>query len=125
MMIKPQVAQMLRFGVVGVISTITLYSVYTGSLTLSLSPTVSYSIAYFCAFVVNYLLSTSFTFRVRKNVKNGIGFVLSNIINYFVSIGLLKLFLYIGLSHVVAPIPTLVLATISNYYIVKFVMKWR
>lgn len=122
MMASQRLAEILRFGIVGTISTLTLYGVYWCGLKI-LNPTIAYTFAYVCAFVVNYLLTTSFTFKVKKTVKNGIGFIGSNVINYFVSIALLNAFLRMGLNDKVAPIPTLLLATVSNYFIVKFVMK--
>ena len=118
----PKMAEIIRFGIVGTISTLTLYGVYWLCLFL-FSPSISYTIAYVCAFVVNYLLTTSFTFKVKKSLKNGLGFIGSNVINYIVSIMLLNVFLLVGVNEKFAPIPTLLLATISNYFIVKFVMK--
>ena len=106
----------------GVISTITLYGIYCIALKL-INPTLSYTIGYLFAFIVNYLLTTSFTFKVKKSVKNGMGFIVSNIINYFVSIGLLNLFLHLGLDDKIAPIATVLLATLSNFVIVRLVMK--
>lgn len=119
---KQKHIELLRFCVVGVISTITLYGVYWVALKL-INPTLSYSIGYLFAFIVNYILTTSFTFKVKKSVKNGLGFIVSNIINYFVSIGLLNLFLHLGLNDKVAPIFTIMIATISNYVTVRMVMK--
>ena len=119
---KQKHIELLRFCVVGVISTITLYGIYCIALKL-INPTLSYTIGYLFAFIVNYLLTTSFTFKVKKSVKNGMGFIVSNIINYFVSIGLLNLFLHLGLDDKIAPIATVLLATLSNFVIVRLVMK--
>ena len=113
--------EIFRFVIVGGIATAVLYATYWLALRL-LQPSWAYSLAYFCAFVVNYLLTTSFTFKVDKSVKNGMGFVASNVINYLVSMALLNIFLWIGLSETVAPIPTILLATISNFLIVRRVM---
>lgn len=114
--------ELLRFGIVGIIATIVLYLTYWLFLRW-LNPTLSYSIGYFLAFIANYLLTTSFTFKVKKTVKNGVGFVLSNITNYLVSIGLLNIFLHIGVNDRIAPIATIMLGTLSNYIIVRTVMK--
>ena len=119
---KQKHIELLRFCVVGVISTITLYGIYCIALKL-INPTLSYTIGYLFAFIVHYLLTTSFTFKVKKSVKNGMGFIVSNIINYFVSIGLLNLFLHLGLDDKIAPIATVLLATLSNFVIVRLVMK--
>ena len=112
----------IRFGIVGIVATVILYGVYWVALHW-LNPTISYSIGYFFAFITNYILTTSYTFKVKKSIKNGIGFVVSNIINYFVSIGLLNLFLNCGINDKIAPIVTIIVATLSNFIIVHFVMK--
>lgn len=104
------------------VATIVLYATYWLLLKV-MHPSLAYSLAYFFAFVVNYLLTTSFTFKVGKSIKNGVGFVVSNIINYIVSMALLNIFLGLGLAKELAPIPTILLATISNFLIVRLVMK--
>lgn len=115
-------SEIFRFAIVGMVATVVLYATYWLSLKI-LQPSLAYSMAYLCAFIVNYLLTTSFTFKVNKSVKNGVGFVISNVINYLVSMALLNLFLWLGLSNELAPIPTILLATISNFLIVRLVMK--
>lgn len=115
-------SEFFRFAIVGMVATVVLYATYWLSLKI-LQPSLAYSMAYLCAFIVNYLLTTSFTFKVNKSVKNGVGFVISNVINYLVSMALLNLFLWLGLSNELAPIPTILLATISNFLIVRLVMK--
>lgn len=114
--------EFFRFCIVGIIATATLYGFYWIFLQFA-NPTLSYSIGYLFAFVVNYLLTTSFTFKVNKSVKNGMGFIVSNIINYFLSICLLNIFLHLGLNDKIAPITTVLLATLSNFVIVRLVMK--
>lgn len=115
-------SEIFRFAIVGMVATVVLYATYWLSLKI-LQPSLAYSMAYLCAFIVNYLLTTSFTFKVNKSVKNGVGFVISNVINYLVSMALLNLFLWLGLPNELAPIPTILLATISNFLIVRLVMK--
>ncbi len=124
MNLTPRMTEVIRFGIVGTISTLTLYGIYWLCLFLC-SPSIAYTVAYVCAFVVNYLLTTSFTFKVKKSFKNGLGFIGSNVINYIVSIMLLNIFLWVGVNNKFAPVPTLLLATISNYFIVKFVMRQK
>lgn len=114
--------ELIRFAIVGIFATFVLYITYWIVLHW-LNPTISYSIGYLVAFIVNYLLTTSFTFKVKKSFRNGMGFVVSNVINYFVSIGLLNLFFHLGLNDRMAPIVTVLLATLSNFVIVRLVMK--
>lgn len=112
----------LRFCMVGGVSTFTTYAVYYGLVSVHVHVSFSYSVAYVVAFIVNYLLTTSFTFRVGTNRKNGIGFVISNIINYFFSLFLLNGFVWMGMSEVWALLPTLLISVPVNYVMVKFVM---
>ena len=114
--------ELVRFAIVGGCATVVLYGVYWVMLHLC-NPSVSYTIGYLFAFAVNYALTTSFTFKVKKSWKNGLGFIVSNVINYFVSIALLNLFICLGCSENLAPIPTILLATLSNFVIVRIVMK--
>lgn len=119
---SPGFKEIMRFGITGLTATVVLYGSYL-LLVGRMSAGAAYSCAYVCAFIVNYLLTTSFTFRVRRSVRNGIGFVVSNIINYFVSMILLKIFLALGVAEEIAPAPVILVATISNYLITRLVMK--
>ena len=60
--------------------------------------------------MVNYLLSAKFTFRKKKSVKNGFGFGGAHLFNYFLQIGLLNLFLWLGVSKELAPVPVYCIA---------------
>lgn len=120
-MLPPRMKEIIRFGITGATATVVLYGVYLIMLRY-LAPAAAYTCAYLAAFAVNYILTTSFTFKVRKSMRNGIGFIISNIINYFVSMLLLKFFLWAGVPEAVAPAPTILLATISNYLITRLVM---
>lgn len=122
MHLPSQCKEFARFAITGLAASVVLYVSYL-LLVHSLSVELAYSLAYVCAFVVNYLLTTSFTFRVRRSMSNGLGFVASNVINYFISMGLLALFLHVGCPEKIAPIPTIALAAMSNYFITRQVMR--
>lgn len=117
------ISYFLRFCIVGGISTFTLYAVYYLLVLGQVNPSISYSIGYVIAFITNYLLTTKFTFQVKTNKKNGIGFIITNIINYFLSIVLLNIFIWIGIDKTLALLPALVISVPINYIMVKFVMK--
>ncbi len=114
--------EFLRYCVVGTTAAIILFVVYKIFL-LWFNTTISYSIGYFVAFVVNYNLTTSFTFKVKRTLKNGTGFIISNIINYVISIVLLNAFLLLGFNNNAASIITIILAALSNFIVVKLVMR--
>ena len=117
-----KLAEFVRFGITGILSTAITYGLYY-LLILWLNPSVSFSLGYFMAFVVNYIMTVNFTFKVKASKKNAIGFVISNIINYGFSIAILNGFLWLGMTKQMAPIPTMLLAAVCNFFIVRFVMK--
>ena len=117
-----ELAEFVRFGITGILSTAITYGLYY-LLILWLNPSVSFSLGYFVAFVVNYIMTVNFTFKVKASKKNAIGFVISNIINYGFSIAILNGFLWLGMTKQMAPIPTMLLAAVCNFFIVRFVMK--
>lgn len=122
MQIPARVKEIIRFGITGTTATVVLYGLYLLLLNW-LDPSLSYSLAFAGGVIVNYLLTTAFTFKVKKSVRNGIGFIFCNIINYVVSMTLLRLFLTAGVDEAIAPVPTILIATISNYLITRAVMR--
>lgn len=117
-----KIGEILRFGVTGVVSTLATYLFYYIFLNW-LNPTMSFTIAYLIAMAINYLMTTSFTFRVKANKKNAVGFVVSNAINYILCALFLNLFIWVGISKQLAPIPMYMICIPINFLIVRFVMK--
>ncbi|MCM1337816.1 MAG: GtrA family protein [Candidatus Amulumruptor caecigallinarius] len=122
MQLPARVKEIIRFGITGTTATVVLYGTYL-LLLQRFDPSLSYSVAFAVGVCVNYVMTTSFTFRVKRSVRNGIGFIFCNVINYAVSMTLLRLFLAAGTPEAVAPVPTILLATISNYLITRAVMR--
>lgn len=119
---KEYTGQFIRFGIVGCIATVVHYGVYYLLLAV-LSHNLSFSVGYLVGFIVNYMLTTSFTFRTRRTYSNGVGFAVSNIINYLMQLGLLNLFIYWGCNKVLAPIPVYCICIPTNFLMVRLVMK--
>lgn len=119
---RERILEIVRFGITGVVSTLVTYAVYYICL-LWLNPTLSFSIGYIVAMIVNYILTTSFTFKVKANGKNATGFVISNAINYGLCTLFLNFFIWIGVSKKIAPIPMYTICIPLNFLIVRFVMK--
>lgn len=111
-----------RFGIVGTISTGITYGVYY-LLLRWINPSIAFTIAYLLAFVVNFILTTAFTFGVKVTTKRGIGFTISNIINYSLSVGLLNLFIWLGLPKSIAPFPMFAITIPLNFIIVRWLIK--
>ncbi|MEE1063873.1 MAG: GtrA family protein [Paludibacteraceae bacterium] len=120
--LRETVFQMLRFAIVGVIATAVHYGVYW--LLRSFFPvTIAYSIGYVVAFVCNFILTCIFTFRKKASTKRGIGFGLAHLVNLGLHVALLNLFLWIGLSEELAPIPVFCIAIPVNFLLVRYVFK--
>lgn len=119
---RDKIGEIIRFGVTGVVSTLATYLFYFIFLNW-LNPTVSFTIAYLIAMVINYLMTTSFTFKVKANKKNAAGFVVSNVINYILCAFFLNFFIWMGVGERIAPIPMYMICIPINFLIVRFVMK--
>lgn len=120
-MINDRLQEMVRFGIVGVVATAIHYGVYYLLLTL-LSPTLSYTIGYAVSFCCNYVMSSLFTFRVGMSVKKAASFGVSHVLNYLIGVGLLNLFIALGVDEEIAPLPVFVLVIPINYLLVRFAL---
>lgn len=114
--------QLVRFGMVGCLAVAVQYAVYWLILPVA-SHNIAYTIGYLVSFLVNYLLTTAFTFKTEKSYSNGIGFAVCHVINYFLQIALLNLFIYMGCDKVYAPIPVYAICVPTNFLLVRWVMQ--
>lgn len=119
---KSGLMEVVRFGIVGTISTGITYGVYYLLLGW-INTSVAFTTAYILAFIINFALTTTFTFGVSATKKRGIGFIISNVINYLLSVSLLNVFIWFGLSKSIAPIPMFAITIITNFFIVRWIMK--
>lgn len=117
-----KIGEILRFGMTGVVSTLATYLFYYIFLNW-LNPTMSFTIAYLIAMAINYVMTTSFTFKVKASKKNAAGFVVSNVINYGLCALFLNFFIWIGVSEKFAPIPMYMICIPINFLIVRYIMK--
>lgn len=111
--------QPLRFCIVGGIAATLHYGIYL-LLQLWMWPWLAYTIGYALSFIVNYILTNYFTFRTRPSKQNGLGFIFSHAVNYGLHIGLLELFLWMGVPNEWAPIPVLMIAIPINFLLLRF-----
>ncbi len=105
---------------------------------------VTYTIGYAVSFVGNYVLSLKWTFRTEGSVSKGAGFAFSHLVNYGLHMGLLNLFLYLGLGRAMVaafafcvpfcvasfpvladpaallPLPVYVIVVPTNFLLVRF-----
>lgn len=114
--------QFLRFGIVGVIATSLHYGIYW-VLMHYMNASVAYTIGYILSFVANFFLTSYFTFKKKATIKKGAGFALSHGVNYLLHIVLLNIFLWMGVSKTIAPVPVFCIVIPVNFLLVRFVFK--
>lgn len=117
---KQTIFQFLRFGIVGVLATVIHYGIYW-ILQRYMNASVAYTIGYALSFICNFYLTSIFTFRAKATVKRGLGFGGAHIVNYFLHIILLNIFLFLGMSNEWAPIPVFCLVVPINFLLIRFV----
>jgi len=120
--------EFLRFCVVGVVATGVHYGIYlllihVVKIERDWWTNVAYSIGYLIGFICNLWLSAHFTFKEKITVKKGIGFTLSNVVNYGLHLSFLNLFLWVGIPEQWAPIPVYCIVVPVNFLLVRFVFK--
>lgn len=114
--------EVIRFGVVGVFATLLHYGIYW-VLNHYMNANIAYTIGYLLSFICNFFLSSYFTFKSKASVKRGIGFIGAHLNNYLLHMILLNLFLYLGVSETLAPIPVYLIAVPVNFILVRWVFK--
>ncbi len=115
-------SEFIRFVAVGIVATATHYCVYL-LFKEFLSVNLSYALGYGVSFLLNYVLSARFTFRSKTSIAKLLGFAASHAVNFALHIYLLNLYLSMGLSETIAPIPVYAIAIPVNFILVRFVFK--
>ncbi len=115
-------SQFIRFLIVGSLATAILYAVYYG-LNYVVNHNIAYTIGFVISFLVNYLMTTIYTFKSKLSYKKFVGFGVQQISNYLLQIGFLNLFLWLGMSKKLAPLPVFVIILPINYLLLRFVYK--
>lgn len=123
-----KVQQFVRFCIVGVSSSAMHYGIYLLLIWLWTNGTewwlsLAYSIGYLISLFFNLWLTSIFTFHEKVNVKRSIGFFLSHGVNYLLHIGLLNLYLWMGIPEQWAPVPVYMVAVPVNFLLVRTVFK--
>jgi putative flippase GtrA len=123
-----KIQQFIRFAIVGALATAIHYGLYLLIVWANdigedetLYTNIAYSIGYVVAWCANFYLSAHFTFQSNTSLKRGIGFALSHGVNYGLHIIFLNLFLWIGLSETIAPIPVFCIVIPINFILVRYV----
>lgn len=121
-----QIPEFLRFVMVGLFATGLHYGIYF-VLQKFIQVNVAYTLGYVLSFVANFYLTAYFTFGQPPSWKKAFafGFGGAHLTNYLIHIGLLNLFLRLGFSRPLAPIPVFLIAIPVNFLLVRFVFKQK
>ncbi|MBO4662332.1 MAG: GtrA family protein [Bacteroidaceae bacterium] len=114
------IKQFVKFVTVGCICTFTDMALFYAVRTL-FSYQVSMIIGYLSSLVLNYLLTIYWTFETTSSAKNAVAIVCAHLINLFViRMSLMYIFVqFASLNDRTAFIPTLILSSILNFFIIK------
>lgn len=112
----------IRFCIVGVLATIVHYGIYL-LLKGVINVSVAYTFGYVISFIGNFVLTNVYTFKTQATAKKGIGFVICHVINYLLHIGLLNVFIWMGVPSSLAPIPVYCIVVPVNFLLVRKVVK--
>lgn len=122
---KNKILEFVRFVIVGGIATIIHYSIYYLLQLTNIQFNLAYTIGYIVSFIFNFIASNYFTFKTDVSVRKGAKFTLAHIINYFIQIVLLNIYIFIGIPKVIAPIFVFVVAVPVNFIMVRFALKGK
>ena len=114
--------EIIRFGIVGVIATVTHYAIYW-ILMRWINVNIAYTIGYGLSFIFNFFLTSYFTFKSKATVKRGLGFGTAHLVNYLLHMAFLNLFIWLGVKDEWAPIPVYMMVIPINFLLVRFVFK--
>ena len=114
--------EFFRFCLVGIIATAIHYGIYI-LLDRWMNVNIAYTIGYIVSLCCNLWLTAHFTFKQNVTILRAGGFLASHAINYLLHILLLNLFLWLGCSDAVAPVPVFCIVVPVNFILVRFVFK--
>lgn len=125
---KTNIYEFLRFCFVGVLATGIHYGIYLLLIkTISLEGKFWINVAYFVGFIISWLcnfwLTAKITFKTHVSLKRGVGFAVTHGINYLLHVLFLNIFLALGITEQIAPIPVYCCVVPINFILVRTIFK--
>ena len=114
--------QFLRFCVNGVLAVAIQYAVYW-VLIKWINVNIAYTLSYIVSFCCNFVITSYWTFHSSPSWKRLIGFGSSHIVNFFVQLGFLNLYLWLGIPKEWAALLAMGSAVPVNFAMLHFVYK--
>lgn len=110
----------LRYLLVGGSAAAIHFGIYYAMISVGLNYNISYTAGVAVSLVFNFLASNLFTFNTRPTPKKGARFLIAHGLNYLLSIGLLNLYIFVGVSEYIAPILVVPISFPANYLMVRY-----
>ena len=114
--------EVLRFGIVGLSATAIQYTAYWVGLQFT-NHNLAMTVAYLLSFAFNLWASLRYTFRVGGTPGRGVGFAMAHVVNYLLQMATLNLFVDLGVSKTLAPLPMFAVCVTNNFLLVSFFLK--
>ena len=86
---------------------------------------VAYTVGYLISLICNFFLTSYLTFHSSPSIRKALGFGGSHLVNYLIHLSFLNLFLYLGISKVLAPVLVLAIAVPINFLLLRWVFKHK
>lgn len=121
-------AQFIRFCINGCLAVAIQYVVYRVLLYVwpadnGLWTNIAYTLSYIVSFCCNFIITSYWTFHSRPSWKRLTGFGGSHIINFFLQIAFLNMYMWIGIPRQFAALLAMGSAVPVNFMILRFVYK--
>lgn len=84
---------------------------------------IAYAVSYLFSFCINFIITSYWTFHSRPSWKRLTGFGSSHIVNFFIQLGFLNLYLWLGIPKEYAAIMAMGSAVPINFAMLHFVYK--
>ena len=117
----------VRFVLVGALGTGLQYGIYylllgvfqTKWPEIALLTSLAFTVGYVIEMVVNYFLTSFYTFKKRPSWKNAGGFLFGRALNYGIQLLLLNVLIWLHMSEEWAGIVEIMLAGVINYFVLR------
>lgn len=121
---KEKLYEFLRYCMVGTLAAGIHYGIYY-LLQQVIEVNLAYTGGYLFSLVCNFFLTSYITFRSSPSAGKAAGFGLSHLVNYLLHIVLFNLFLWLGVSRLLAPVLVLMIAVPTNFVLLRWVFKHK